>query len=519
MLQDAQRLLAGEAIERVDVVRRREQDLDELRRERLGQRRRHGPIDDDDTSVGRHRIRGESLRVRLLDRVGDGDTARVRVLHDDARRAVELSGEQPRRGEVAEVVERQLLPLMLHDEAEEMRARATLGVVGRALMRVLSVRQLAHAVERRHERLREAGVALEPARDRRLVRGRSRERDRREPSPKLGRRRAAPRPQLAEHLAVVARTRDDGDGREVLGGSAQQRRPADVDHLDEVGLGELGAVDGELERVEVHAHEVERLDSVLRECDEVLLATPPGEDPRMDARMQRLHATVEELREPGHVLDLRDRETRLRQRHRGAAARHELESELREPPRELGDTGLVVDGDQRAHSSRTTFGSSRCSASCTRSRSVSTVSPGSTGTGSLAITSPVSTPSSTKWTVAAAAVAPAAKHVVERMRAGKLGKRRRVHVDDATRETSEERRPEQVHVAGADDELDALFLEPVRHRRVSRVSIGEPLERKRRRRDAHGLGTLERSCPRDVRRDRDDRQPRIEKRLQIRPLP
>ena len=105
------------------------------------------------------------------------------------------------------------------------------------------------------------------------------------------------------------------------------------------------------------------------------------------------------------------------------------------------------------------------------------------------------------------------------MRAGKLGKRRRVHVDDATREAREERRPEQVHVAGADDELDALALQPVRHRRVARVAIGEPLERKRRRRDAHSLGTLERSCSRDVRRNRDDGQLCVEQRLQIRPLP
>ena len=62
------------------------------------------------------------------------------------------------------------------------------------------------------------------------------------------------------------------------------------------------------------------------------------------------------------------------------------------------------------------------------------------------------------------------------------------------------------------------FLQPLRHRRVARVAIGEPLERERRRRDAHSLGTLERSCSRDVRRNRDDGQPCIEQRLQIRPL-
>ncbi len=135
------------------------------------------------------------------------------------------------------------------------------------------------------------------------------------------------------------------------------------------------------------------------------------------------------------------------------------------------DAGLVVDGDQRAHSSRTTFGSSRCSAACTRSRSVSTVSPGSTGTGSLAITSPVSTPSSTKCTVAAAAGAPAASTSSSGCAPGNSRKRRRMDVHDPLREAREERRPQQVHVAGADDELDAAAVEPVRHRGVARVAV------------------------------------------------
>ena len=45
-----------------------------------------------------------------------------------------------------------------------------------------------------------------------------------------------------------------------------------------------------------------------------------------------------------------------------AAARDELEAELVEAARELVEAGLVVDGDQRAHSSLTDArGSSRCS--------------------------------------------------------------------------------------------------------------------------------------------------------------
>ena len=121
------------------------------------------------------------------------------------------------------------------------------------------------------------------------------------------------------------------------------------------------------------------------------------------------------------------------ERGRRTAARDELEAELRETAREVGDARLVVDGDQRAHSSRTTFGSSRCSASCTRSRNVSTVSPPAPGRARSRSPSPVSTPSSTKCTVAAAAAAPAASTSSSGCAPGKRGKRRRMHVHDAAR--------------------------------------------------------------------------------------
>ena len=151
----------------------------------------------------------------------------------------------------------------------------------------------------------------------------------------------------------------------------------------------------ELERIEVHAHEIEEIDVVLGESREILFELTPRENPGVHVRVQRLHAPAEHLGEAGDVLDRGHREPCLLESGRRPAARHELEAEVDEPACELDDAGLVVDGDQRAHSSRTTFGSSRCSAACTRSRNVSTVSPASTGTLSLAITSPVSTPLST----------------------------------------------------------------------------------------------------------------------------
>ena len=183
--------------------------------------------------------------------------------------------------------------------------------------------------------------------------------------------------------------------REVLGRGAQHRRSADVDHLDGLLLADAVAGGDLLERIEVHDDEVERQDLVLLECRDVVLAVAAGEDPGVDPRVQCLHAPVEHLGCGGHVLDPVDREAELLDEGGGAAARDELAVELREPARELVEAGLVVDRDQRAHSSLTTLGRSSCSTAWMRARSVSTVSPSCTATRSWTITGPVSTPSST----------------------------------------------------------------------------------------------------------------------------
>ncbi len=131
------------------------------------------------------------------------------------------------------------------------------------------------------------------------------------------------------------------------------------------------------------------------ELGDVVAAAPPREDAGMDARVERLHAPAEHLREARELLHARDGEPGVGERGRGAAARDQLEPEVGETAGERHEAGLVVNRDQRAHSVRTTSGRSRCSTACTRSRSVSTVSPARTGTGSLAMTGPVSIPAST----------------------------------------------------------------------------------------------------------------------------
>src|SRR5262249_31541061 len=150
-----------------------------------------------------------------------------------------------------------------------------------------------------------------------------------------------------------------------------------------------------LERIEVHADKVERLDRVLVERREVVLAIAAREDAGMNGRVQRLDAAAEQLGNLGERLDGRHLEAELLEVGGRSTARDELAAEVGEPDGERVETALVPDGDQRAHSVRTTSGRIRCSTACTRRRRLSTVSSSSTGTSSLAITGPVSTPSST----------------------------------------------------------------------------------------------------------------------------
>src|SRR5262249_14331197 len=140
-------------------------------------------------------------------------------------------------------------------------------------------------------------------------------------------------------------------------------------------------------------------------------------------RVKCLHAASEQLRHLRQLFHRRDRHSGLVQVGSRSAARDELPSELCEPGRQPVEPLLVPDRDQRAHSSLTTSGRMRCSTACTRRRRLSAVSPSSTGTVSLAITGPVSTPSSTKKTVAAVSLTPAASASSTGCIPGKSGSR------------------------------------------------------------------------------------------------
>ncbi len=83
------------------------------------------------------------------------------------------------------------------------------------------------------------------------------------------------------------------------------------------------------------------MDVVLVERREVVRVVAPRQDRRVDARVQRLHAPTEQLRDLGQLLDARHLEPVLREMVCGAAAGDDLDSQLREAGRELGEPLLV----------------------------------------------------------------------------------------------------------------------------------------------------------------------------------
>jgi hypothetical protein len=126
----------------------------------------------------------------------------------------------------------------------------------------------------------------------------------------------------------------------VLGRRARHRRAADVDVLD--GLLEACALDA------VCAHRLGMVRLVAQR-----------QQPAMDDRMQGLDPSVHhfgEVRQLRHVGDLK---VRVAQRLGRATRRDQLDAVLRQPLGEIGQSGLVRNGKQRAADRAERHGDSR----------------------------------------------------------------------------------------------------------------------------------------------------------------
>jgi len=131
----------------------------------------------------------------------------------------------------------------------------------------------------------------------------------------------------------------------VLGSRADHRRPANVDILND--LVAPGPARHRLrERVEVHDQQIDRPDPVRAHRRFVRRIAAHRQQPAMNLRMERLHPPVHHLGKAGQLGHVPNLQPRLPQRPGGAAGRHQLDAVPRQRPPQLGEPGLVGDGQQ-----------------------------------------------------------------------------------------------------------------------------------------------------------------------------
>ena len=133
----------------------------------------------------------------------------------------------------------------------------------------------------------------------------------------------------------------------VLGAGADQRRAADIDIFD--AIVEIGAArDRLLEGVEIDHEQIDRRDRVLLKRALMRLVAAHGEQPAMNARMQRLDAAVHHFGNARDLGNVDHRDPGFAQELGGAAGGDDLDAVAAERVCELGKAGLVADGEQRA---------------------------------------------------------------------------------------------------------------------------------------------------------------------------
>ena len=224
------------------------------------------------------------------------------MLESQTERLLEVAQHVQSRVRILYVIVRQLLSLDLPGEGQGERLGLEGGIEGRLLMRILAVAQALLEIELQEEFLRKACFRTHVGGDaavilRRMGIGLG---GKLQPggirSPALGAK-------FGKHGVVIGRIAYDGDILPVLGGAAHHGRPADVDVLNGFFEGDTLLRDGLAERIEVHAHEVDGLNSILLKCLHVRGKVPACQDSAVHLRVQSLHPAVQDLGETRNFAD------------------------------------------------------------------------------------------------------------------------------------------------------------------------------------------------------------------------
>jgi hypothetical protein len=266
------------------------------------------------------------------------------VLDDRNRRGRVVPRDPICRVEVEQVVERRPAALELPGVGERAAAMGRLAVEGRALVRVLPVAQLVDLFEHDRQAAREdvAGDLVEVGGDLGVVRGDRAERLGRESCPQLG-ARVAKAPDLLHDRRVMGRVGHGRDTGGVACRGAEERHPADVDHLDDfVEPNEPGADFGG-ERLDVHDDDVDRADALCLEFGQLLWHVTPGEDAGVHGRMERLDLSPDEWWHLGQVRDAADLDPLTGKVFARAVRGHDVDVEAPQFPREFRDPLPVRD--------------------------------------------------------------------------------------------------------------------------------------------------------------------------------
>ncbi len=307
-------------------------------------------VERDDAAEGRGGIAGEGPLVGLDQARAGGDAAGVGVLDDRAGRALfgrELGNQLEGRIRIIDVVVGELLALK-QGGGGNARTLVAGDVEAGALVRVFAVAHgfLQHAADAAIVRHVDRQRLGEPVGDHRVIGRRARK--------GLGGELLAQRVgglavvglQRLEQDRIVGRVGEDRDIGVVLGRGADHGRAANVDVFDR---GRIVAAGGAhfLERVEVDDGKIDRLDAVGAHGLDMLGIVADGQQAPVHIGVQRLDATVHDLREAGDLGHIDDRQAGSGDRLVRATGRQELHAHGVERPRQFHDAALVGDGQER----------------------------------------------------------------------------------------------------------------------------------------------------------------------------